>query len=180
LAYYGKGLLLDREGHKDEAVENLKRALQWRPLDSDIIRDLGKIYFNMGDYAKALQMLRGALAFSPKDPEGWFLLGRAQTEMGDLNGALNSFKTLLNYAPHYLPATYHLGETYGKLGNLGEAHFYLGFYYLDKGRFRNARFHLNRALSLLPEGSAKRLSVEKALKEISEGEAHDRNERSAS
>jgi predicted Zn-dependent protease len=180
LAYYGKGLLLEREGHKDEAAENLIRALQWRPLDSDIIRDLGKIYFNMGDYAKALKTLRGALAFSPKDPEGWFLLGRAQTEMGDLNGALKSFKTLLSYAPHYLPGTYHLGETYGKLGNLGEAHYYLGFYYLEKGRFRNARFHLNRALSLLSEGSAKRLAVEKALKEISEGEAHDHNERSAS
>jgi predicted Zn-dependent protease len=179
LAYYGKGLLLDREGLKDEAAKSLKTALQWRPLDSEIIRDLGKIYFNMGDYEKALKMLRGALAFSPKDPEGWFLLGRAQTEMGDLNGALESFKTLVDYAPHYLPGTYHLGETYGKLGNLGEAHFYLGFYYLEKGRFGNARFHLNRALSLLPAGSEKRLTVEKALKEISGAGAHDHNERSA-
>jgi len=179
LAYYGKGLLLDRKGKRGEAVESLRKALQWRPLDSDIIRDLGKIYFHMGDYASALKTLRGALAFRPKDPEGWFLLGRAQTEIGDLNGALDSFQTLVNTAPHYLLGIYYLGETYGKLGNLGEAHYYLGGYHLEKGQFSNAKFHLNEALQLLPKDSTKRLTVEKALKEVSVGEAHDRNERSA-
>ncbi|MBW1858798.1 MAG: M48 family metalloprotease [Deltaproteobacteria bacterium] len=179
LAYYGKGLFLDREGHRKEAAENLRKALQWRPLDPDIVRDLGKIYFHMGDYEIALKTLKGALAFNPEDSEGWFLLGRSQAEMGDLDGALDSFKTLRNNAPHYLPGIYYLGETYGKLGSFGEAHFYLGFYYLEKGRFRNAEFHLNRAFDLLPKGTVKRNTVEKALKQISGAEANDRNKQSA-
>ena len=179
LAYYGKGILLDREGHRKEGAEDLKKALQWRPLDADIVRDLGKIYFHMGDYEVALKTLKGALAFSPKDPEGWFLLGRSQAEKGDLEGALDSFKTLLDSAPHYLPGVYYLGETYGKLGNFGEAHFYLGFYYLEKGRFKNAEFHLNRALDLLPKGTAKRDTVEKALKQISGVETNDHKKQSA-
>jgi beta-barrel assembly-enhancing protease len=179
LAYYGKGLFLDREGRRKEAAENLKKALQWSPLDPDIVRDLGKIYFHMGDYEIALKTLKGALAFNPKDSEGWFLLGRSQAEMGDLDGALDSFKTLLDNAPHYLPGVYYLGETYGKLGNLGEAHFYLGFYYLEEGRFRNAEFHLNRALDFLPKGSVKRETVEKALKQISGTETNDHNKQSA-
>ena len=179
LAYYGKGLLLDREDHRKEGAENLKKALQWRPLDPDIVRDLGKIYFHMGDYEVALKTLKGALAFNAKDPEGWFLLGRSQAEMGDLEEALGSFKTLLDSAPHYLPGVYYLGETYGKLGNFGEAHSYLGFYYLEKGQFRNAEFHLNRALDLLPKGATKREAVEKALKQISGDETHDHKKQSA-
>ncbi len=179
LAYYGKGLVLDRGGKKEEAVENLKRAVQFRPLDRDILRDLGKTYFHMGNYASALKTLKGALAFSPKDPEGWFLLGRAQMEMGDLQGALDSFKTLVNTAPDYLPGTYYLGETYGKLGNLGEAHYHLGIYYKERGRFKNAKFHLNRALNLVGKDTERRLSIEKALKELSGTQGHDHNEKSA-
>ena len=127
----------------------------------------------------ALKTLRGALAFSPKDLEGWFLLGRAQVETGDLQGGLDSFKTLVDTAPDYLPGIYYLGETYGKLGNLGEAHYYLGVYYKKRGRFKNARFHLNRALNLLAKDAEKRLTIEKALKELSRVEVYDRNEQSA-
>jgi predicted Zn-dependent protease len=179
LAYYGKGLVLNREGKRQGAVGNLKRALQFRPLDSDIVRDLGKTYFHTGNYASALKTLKGALAINPKDPEGWFLLGRAQIETGDLQGALDSFKILVEAAPDYLPGTYYLGEIYGKLGNLGEAHYHLGVYYKRKGRFKNARFHLNRALNLLAKESPKRLAIEKALKELSGTRGHDRNEKSA-
>lgn len=179
LAYYGKGLVLDRDGRKEEATENLKRALQLRPLDSDIVRDLGKTYFHMGNYASALRALKGALAFSPRDPEGWLLLGRAQMETRDLQGALNSFKTVVKTAPDYLPGTYYLGETYGKLGNLGEAHYHLGIYYKESGRFKNAKFHLNRALSLLAKDTERRLAIEKALKELSGAQEHDHNEKSA-
>jgi tetratricopeptide (TPR) repeat protein len=100
-------------------------------------------------------------------------------EMGDLEGALESFKTLVNTEPDYLPGTYYLGETYGKLGNLGYAHYHLGVYYKEKGRFKNARFHLNRALDLLANDTDKRPKIEKALRELSGDEAHDRNDQSA-
>jgi len=179
LAYYGKGLVLNRDGEKEEAVDNLKKALQRRPLDPDILRDLGKIYFHIGDYGNALKALRGALAFSPKEQEGWFLLGRAQMETGDLHGALDSFKTLVETAPGYLPGIYYLGETYGKLGNLGEAHYYLGIYYKEKGQIENATFHLNRALSLLSKDDQKKVTIEEALKELSGTAVHDHNEKNA-
>ena len=179
LVHYGKGLALNRDNKKGEAVEHFKKALQWRPLDLDILRDLGKTYFQMGDYASALKTLRGALAFSPKDPEGWFLLGRAQMETGDLAGALDSFKTLVGTSPDYLQGIYYLGETYGRLGRLGEAHYYLGIYYKKKGRLKNARFHLNRALNLLAKDDKKRPTIEKALKDLSGSAEYDRNEKSA-
>ena len=178
LGYYGKGLVLARDGKKAEAAVNLRRAVELCPMDADILRDLGKTYFYMGDYASALKALKRVLAFSPKDQEGLFLLGRAQIETGDLKGALESFKTLVNTAPDYLPGTYYLGETHGKLGHLAEAHYHLGMYHKEKGRFKNARFHLNRALNLLAKGTAKRLAAEKALRELSGAQWHDHNEKS--
>jgi tetratricopeptide (TPR) repeat protein len=148
-------------------------------LDADILRDLGKAYFSMGDYANALNTLRGALAFNAKDPEGRFLLGRAQMETGDLEVAVTTFTELLNTTPDYLPGTYYLGQTYGKLGNLAEAHYHLGMYYKKKRRFDNASFHLNRALKLFAKDPARRKAIKEALKGLPTRQGRDHNEKSA-
>jgi predicted Zn-dependent protease len=166
IGYYGKGLLLAREGKKEEGKENLRQAVRLRPLDADILRDLGKTYFHMGDYDNALKTLRGALAFDARDPEGRFLLGRAQMETGNLQEAVETFEMLIHEAPHYLPGLYYLGETYGKLGNLPEAHYHLGMYYKEKGRVKNARFHLNRALKFFAKDPVKKRNIQEALKDL--------------
>jgi predicted Zn-dependent protease len=166
LAYYGKGLLLGREGGKKEALDYLKKAVHLRPLDADILRDLGKAYFEMGDYDRALKTLKGALAFNARDPEGCFLLGRTQLMTDDLHGALETFKSLLDKYPGYTPGVYYLGETYGKLGNLPEAHYHLGMYYQRKGSAKNARFHLERALELSSRDPARQETIREALKNV--------------
>ena len=179
LAYYGKGLLLTRLDKKEAAAENLRKAVQLRPVDADMLRDLGKTYFHMGDYDRALKALKGGLAFRPNDPEGWFLLGRAQGETGDLPGALQSFQTLHKMAPDYLPGVYYLGQTYGKVGNLEEAHYHLGMYYKKKGQLKNAVFHLSKALELGTENSERRQAIEEALKELSKAQEGDHSGKSA-
>jgi predicted Zn-dependent protease len=168
LAWYGKGLVLGREGNKKEAVDCLKKSVQLRPLDPDILRDLGKAYFDMGDYVAALRTLKGALAFNANDPEGRFLLGRAQMMTEDLHGALETFNTLVEKYPAYSPGIYYLGETYGKLGNLPEAHYHLGMYYKGKGSVKNATFHLERALELSSGDPARQETIRKALKALPE------------
>ncbi len=168
LGYYGKGILLFREGKREEAVESLQKALELRPLDEDILRDLGKIYFQMGDYRKASQTLMGALAFYPGDLEGQLLLGRSQAETGDLEKALETLKNLMHSDPDYLPAVYYVGETYGKLGNLPEAHYHIGMYHKKRGELKKADFHLKRALKLFDKDPARKQEIEEALKELSE------------
>jgi len=173
LACYGKGLVLGREGSKKEAVDYLKKAVQLRPLDQDILRDLGTAYFNMGDYEAALKTLKGALAFNANDPEGGFFLGRAQMMTNDLQGALETFKSLVEKYPGYSLAIYYLGETYGKLGNLPEAHYHLGMYYKNKGPAKNARFHLERALELSSGDPARQETIREALKNLPEAKKGD-------
>jgi predicted Zn-dependent protease len=169
LANYGKGLLLCREGEYKGALEYLKKALHMRHLDADILRDLGKVYFEMGDYDKALKTLKGALAFNARDPEGSFLLGRTQLVTNDLHGALETFKGLLDKYPGYTSGVYYLGETYGKLGNMPEAHYHLGMYYRKKGSAKNARFHLERALELSSQDPSRQETIREALKNVPKG-----------
>jgi predicted Zn-dependent protease len=166
LANYGKGLLLARVGRKKEAVESLKKAASLSPLDADILRDLGKTYFQGGDYVEAFKALREALASNPDDAEGRLLLGRSQIETGDLQGALETLRGLVKSHPDYLSGTYYYGETYGKLGNLAEAHYYLGMYYKEKGEIKNARFHLTHALKLFGQDPARQEAIKKALSEL--------------
>ena len=166
LALYGKGILSDRQVNRKDALDYLQKAIELRPFDGDILRDLGKVRFNNGDYAQALKNLRGALAFNPKDLEGQFLLGRAQTMTGDFQGAVETFERLLAVAPGYFPARYHMGEAYSKLGNALEAHFNLGIYYMHKGPLKNARFHLERALQLAAGFPEKKGKIQKQLKRL--------------
>jgi predicted Zn-dependent protease len=166
LAKYGKALLLAREGRKKEAVEGLKEVVRLQPLDTDILRDLGKTYFQEGHYAEALKTLKKALASNPEDPEGRLLLGRSQIETGDLEGALTTFKGLIKTHPDYGSGIYYLGETYGKLGNLAEAHYHLGMYHQEEGDLKNARFHLTRALKLFANDRVRQQEIEEALRAL--------------
>lgn len=177
LACYGKGLLLDREGDKQQAVAYLEKAARLDPADAFIVRDLGKSQFNMGDYGAALETLGKALSISTKDPEGLLLLGRAQMMTDNPQGALETFKMLLAQSPGYLPGTYYLGETYGKLGHLAEAHYHLGLYYKEKGPAKTARFHLQRALQLSSRDPARQALIRKALKELSADKKDEHKDR---
>jgi predicted Zn-dependent protease len=163
LALYGKGVLLDREGNRIEALQYLQKAIELRPFDGDILRDLGKVRFHSGDYAQALQNLQAALAYNRDDLEGQFLLGRAQTMTGDFQRAVETFEGLLQVSPGYFPALYHMGEAYSKLGNALEAHYNLGMYYKYKGPIKNARFHLERALKLSAGYPDKKEKIQKEL-----------------
>jgi beta-barrel assembly-enhancing protease len=167
-AYYGKGLVLGRKAKTKEAVEYLKNAVQLRPLDVDILRDLGKAYFDMGDYPAALNTLKGVLAFDSNDPEGRLYFGRAQLKTNNLYEALETFKTLCDKHPDYAPGMYSLGETYGKLGNLDQAHYHLGMYYKHKGRENNARFHLQKALELSSRNPERQETIREALQNLSD------------
>jgi len=166
LVYYGKGLLFDREAKRTEALKNFKQAVELRPFDTDILRDLGKTYFHMGKYGKAQKTLSEVVSANSKDVEAHFLLGRVQMETGDLNGALETFRALEKKKANYLPAIYYLAQTYGKLGKLSEAHYGLGIYYKQKGQFKIARFHLERALGLFADNPARQREINKTLKDL--------------
>jgi predicted Zn-dependent protease len=165
LAQYGYGLILDRTGDRKNAIGHLKTALEKNALDPYMLKDLGQIYFLDGQYREALNILESAASISSNDPEVFFYLGRTQMELGRLNEAAAIFEDLIAKKYNYPKAFYSLGETYGKLGRLDQAHYYLGIYYKKKNDFKNASFHLKKALENMRDPD-KREKIEKMLKEM--------------
>jgi predicted Zn-dependent protease len=165
LAYYGYGLIIERKGDHKAAEKYLKAALGKKAFDPYILKDLGRLSFLEGNYQQAFNILDGAASINPDDPDILFYMGRTQVELGRLMDAVATFEKLVSKQPNYPRAFYTLGETYWKLGNKSEAHYYLGIHYKDKRDFKNAIFHLKKALENTDE-PYKKAKVEELLKEI--------------
>ncbi len=173
LAHYGYGLILAKTGNRNSAIDHLRAALEKNAFDPYIIRDLGRIYFLDGRYQDALNILRSAENIAPNSPQRLFYLGRTQIETGLLKEAAVTFEQLISINAEYSKAYYFLGETYGKLGRLDYAHYYLGIYYKMDSNFKNAAFHLKKALETMNDPE-KRAKIEKMLIGIRKDKAKSR------
>ncbi|MEA3279149.1 MAG: M48 family metalloprotease, partial [Thermodesulfobacteriota bacterium] len=170
MAHYGYGLILARTGNRKDAISHLKTALKKAAFDPNILKDLGRIYFLDGRYPEAYSTLNSADSLIPDDSETLFFLGRTQIGLGKPDEALLTLEKLISINPDYTQALYFLGETYGKQEKLDKAHYYLGMYYKNKKQYKNARFHLYRALKIIKDQD-KRQKIEIMLKEISTGQS---------
>lgn len=175
MAHYGYGLILARTGNRKDAISHLKTALKKAAFDPNILKDLGRIYFLDGRYPEAYSALNSAISLIPNDSETLFFLGRTQIGLGKPDKAVLTFEKLISINPDYTQALYFLGEICGKLEKLDKAHYYLGMYYKNKTEYKNARFHLYRALKKIKD-QEKRLKIEKMLEEIRKDEAEIRKE----
>ncbi len=165
MAQYKYALILAETGDRSDAIAYFKKALEENPFSSEILRDLGKTYFQDGRYPEAQKTLEGAASLAPDDPEILLFLGRIKAETGKLKEATELFLTITEKYPYYKRALYLLGETCGKMDNVADAHYYLGLYYNDKEDFKNARFHLEKALQKTNDNNRK-AELEEILKKI--------------
>ena len=166
LSHYRYGLILARSGQRSKAIEQMRVALTKRAFDPYILKDLGWIYFQDGQLPQALKTLKGACSMMPKDPECAFYLGRTHLELGNLQEATDKFLLLTQQYPKFTPAFYYLGQSLGQQQKIGEAHYYLGVYYLKKREFKNAYVQLKQAMKHLDD-SDKRNQVEGWLARMS-------------
>ncbi|MBU0987743.1 MAG: M48 family metalloprotease [Proteobacteria bacterium] len=164
MGHYGYGLVLARTGNRKAAVDQLKTALEKKAFDPYILKDLGRIYFLDGRYPEALNTLSAAGGIAAFDPEGLFYLGRTQMEMDRLTDAVVTFENLVAENSDYNQAYYFLGESCGRLGKLADAHYYLGIYYKNDLNYKNAVFHLQKALETMKD-PYKKDKIEEMLKE---------------
>jgi predicted Zn-dependent protease len=172
IAQYRYGLILSKSGNRADAVSHFKKALGKKAFDPDILRDLGRTYFQDGRYSEAQKTLEGAISLAPDDPEILFYLGRINMETGNLKKAEELFITITEKHSYYKQALYFLGETCGKMGNMADAHYYLGLYYSGKEDIKNARFHLEKALQGTGD-QGRKIKMEEMLKEIRKKESKE-------
>lgn len=167
MAHYHYGLILDKVGHRKDAIEHLRIALNKNIFDSAILYDLGRIYFLDGQFEEALRSLKSAQSISSYDAEGRFYLGRTLLELGRPDESLSVFNELIKNNPEYHNAYYFIGEAYGKKGNLVDAHINLGTYYKNRGDLESGIFHLEKALKYA-KNPVKKKEIEKLIKDAKE------------
>ena len=174
LAHYRYGMILARVGKRQDAIEQLRIALTKRAFDPYILKDIGRVYFLDGQYPEALKTLESASGMIPNDPECIFFLGRTQMEQGRLQEATDIFMKLTQQHSEFTPAYYFLGQSLGKQGNLGDAHYYLGIYYVRKRDIKSAMVQLKLALKH-NQDAEKRKQIETLLSKISGQQAQEKS-----
>jgi len=165
LLNYRYGLILGRTGKRTEAIKHLDKALAARPLDTDILTDLGKLYFFDGQYDQAIKLLEGAVGAGVQQPDGLYFLARAHQETGHLDAALSYFEALLENHPDYNQAHFDIGKVYSQMRRQGDAFFHLGRFYYGKGDMKKATFQLKKALEF-DQTPQQRKATEALLAEI--------------
>ncbi|MFH2063769.1 MAG: M48 family metalloprotease [Pseudomonadota bacterium] len=169
---YAYGLVLSKSGDRKNAIVHLKNALDQRPFDQVFIRDLGQACFLDGQYSQALKFLESARSIPHFDPEGELYLARTLKELGRSEEAIQEYQQILAQRPQYSKPNYYLGEIYGEMGKMGDAHFHLGLYYNQERNYKNAIFHLNKALDNLSDPDKKKTAQAMLGNAIEEKEIH--------
>ena len=145
MAHYRYGLILARVGKRAEAIEHIQKALEKRAFDPYILRDLGSVYFQDGQYGEAINALEGAHSMLSTDADCLFYLGRTHLESGQFAKASEYFANLIKHHHNFTQAYYFYSQSLGKEGKVGDAHYWLGYYYWRKLDYKKAHIQLKLA-----------------------------------
>ena len=165
MAHYRYGLILARVGRREEAIDQMRTALEMRAFDPYILRDVGRVYYLNGQYEQSLKMLKTAHNMIPNDADCNLYLGQTYMEMGLFDESSPVLKEVVEKHPYYTKVYYVLGQSLGKQGNMADAHYYLGIYYIHKGDYQTAATQFQRALTYAKDAE-RRNQIEERLKKL--------------
>jgi len=163
-AHYGLGTTLKLLGKYDDALEEMKKALEIK-TSSEVYRVFGEIYFNKGVIDLAIKSFEESIRLEPTSAEGHFLLGFALGEKGKTDESLESVRKAIELNPALaqfepnLPIDIkkHKGHWEFLKEQLGvpkiteseyQVHYNLGMTYRHKGLFDEAKREFDECLRL--------------------------------
>ncbi len=95
--HYKKGLTLVEQGQIEQAIAELLIALEEDPGNGDIYYQLGKLYFQQGEYQSARGFFQTVVDQFPAHPnleDIYFHLGLCHFQLGDYKPASRAFSLL--------------------------------------------------------------------------------------
>jgi tetratricopeptide (TPR) repeat protein len=116
------------------AIDEILALLKERPHDAELHQQLGSLYFEIGELAKAWEAYMQALRLDPDDPFTCLLFGNLLTLCDDRVYALTLFEHAAEVAPH-----------------LAIVHWCLGKFYREVGRYEDAGREYERAVEVEPD-----------------------------
>lgn len=118
--WFDIGCELEAE-HPDEAQTAYHRALALEPEMADAHVNLGRVYHETGEHAKAEAHYRAATQHAPRDPIAWFNLAVLLEDLHRAEEAVQAYHSAIERDNEHADAHYNLGLLYDELGNRSEA-----------------------------------------------------------
>jgi len=120
--FYYEGLLMDKAGDHNGAINAFKTAIGHNRNDPDVYYALGNIYMRKQDYPRAGLSYQKAIRLEPRFPEAQEKLGIVYAQQGMLKKAEDMFKEVLSSYPTETASTHiNLGNCYALEGDLAAA-----------------------------------------------------------
>jgi tetratricopeptide (TPR) repeat protein len=120
-AWHFLGLIAHQAGKCDQAIGNIRRAVELIPDYVDAHRNLGVVLHDFGQYREAVLSFRRVLDFQPNNAEVNDLLGFSYYLLGEWSAAMSCYQRALSLEPNNVAACNHLGILHSDLGNPNEA-----------------------------------------------------------
>jgi predicted Zn-dependent protease len=160
---YLLGYAEQHQGQLSEARANYEQARKLWPENAGLQRDLGRLYGEMGDFAKSRTAFDQSLASEPNEPLTYLYLGEMLEKSGDLRSAVGSYLNAQNLAPLWDRPLYKLGMLYGKLNRPGDGYYYLGRVFALQDEDDKAINNLERAVKILGPNSPRGQLIQEEL-----------------
>ncbi len=114
--YFARGVSLEEDPRSQaEAIAAYKKVVELDPRHAAAYINLGTLYYNRQDYARAESHYRKAVEVDPRYALAYFDLGNVLDETGRVGDAIAAYKTALQLAPTYADAHYNLALAYEKI-----------------------------------------------------------------
>lgn len=163
---YYWGSLRAAQGHHQEAVEILHKALARKPTYVPARLKLAESLLAIGKWKEGEDTYRAMVRDHPDLAGALFGLGRVYSTRGDIKAAVDSYLQACELFPAYGPAHYALAMAYRKLGQPDEAQRHLKIYNANKSLVPPVDDPLRDALRELDLGAVSHLRRGVALEQV--------------
>jgi len=122
LAYFRLGEVLknpeEQRAAWDKALADYQESLKYRYNNSEVLSNMGKIYFTRGQPEKAEEVYRKAVEFDPRFVDGRRNLGAVLAMQKKFPAAIEQWKEALKYADNTKSGTlyFYIGSAYKDMG----------------------------------------------------------------
>ncbi len=164
------GLIAQRSGKVDIAIQLLSKSVASSPNFADAHSNLGNLKMSLGQLDDAVLNFREAISVNPNFPEAYCNLGLAYERLGEYEPALKNCRKAISLRANYAEAYNCLGIVYGKQGfedkaadcyrksisinrNFADAHTNLAILLTRMGELDEALDSALKAVSLNPRSS---------------------------
>jgi len=107
--------------YRSAALSSFKHVLELAPNDTEALRGVGNVYYDLEEFPKAKEYYEKYLALDPDDASVRTDLGTMYLYSNDSDRAISEYQTVIAKKPDFFQAYFNLGVAYHEKGDTDKA-----------------------------------------------------------